>query len=480
MADERIQAVPYTDLFIPSYEMLHIEEFGLIQQTNEHAVLEFSGSIPEEQAENAVYYTMSGRQVEVYCRKEEDGEKKLLFHGVVTEVKVLKEGSIPTLKVRAYSNTYFLDVKKKKASYQKTAQTYQSIFQEVLARTKGAKALFYESAEESSGEFILQYRETDWEFLKRMASRFHVSLIPDMKSSFPAFYYGVTDELPAVQMEVEELRLSKDLINYEFDRENDNIGSSAADYMYYEVKSYELYDAGKMVSFHGQKFYIRKAVYQMENGILAAYYSLCSRKGMGQGRRKNSLISGISLNGQVKGIQRDKILVQLSLDEKANAHYYFPYSTMSASADGSGWYFMPEKGDEVRIYLPDDEEKHAYASSSASGYVPKKGDTKDKMANPAVKYLRTAGGMEITLKPDGIEINAADGKAVIRMSQDGSISINGTNSISVDAQENISFISHGNINLCASEKIELEGASGKYIMDTDGTTQIKGQYVMEN
>lgn len=480
MAEKEIQAIPYFDLFIPSYEMLHIEEMELIQQINEHTILKFSGTVQEDQAEYAVFDTAAGREVEVYYRKEENGEKKLLFHGIVTEVKVLKESSLPVLKVSAYSNTYLLDLKKKKASYQKIEQTYQSLFEEVLTRTRGAKVLFYESAEEKTKEFILQYQETDWEFLKRMASRFHISLIADNKSSFPTFYYGVTDQFSPVQMEVEELRLDKDLMEYELEKENDDTDRTAADYMYYIVKSYALYDVGKLVSFHNQKFYIRKAIYRMENGILNSYYYLCSKKGMGQRRKKNSQISGISLNGQVKKVQRDQILVQFNLDEKENAYYYFPYSTMSASSDGSGWYFMPEIGDEVRVYLPDDEEKHAYASSSASSYLPKEGDTQDRMSDPAVKYLRTAGGMQITLRPDEIEINAADGKAVLKMRKDGSISINAANHITVDAQETISFISHGNINLCASEKIALEGVNGSYVMAEDGTTRIRGQYVMEN
>lgn len=440
MAEKPIQAVPYFDLWMPSYELLHLEEFELTQQINQHTVLEFSGTVQEEEAEYAVFDTAAGREVEVYYRTEENGEKQLLFRGVVIEVKVIRESSIPILRGKAYSNTYFLDLKKKKASYQKTEQTYESIFQEVLTRTKGAKVLFY----------------------------------------FPAFYYGVTDSFSAVSIEGEEVKLSKDIMGYEWEKENDHTGSTAADYMCYLIKSYELYAVGKQIIFHGQIFYIRKAICRMEQGLLVAYYELCSKKGMEQRRRRNTQISGISLNGQVRKVQRDQILVQLALDEKENANYYFPYSTMSASPDGSGWYFMPEVGDEVRIYLPDEEEKHAYAISSASSYIPKKGDTQDRMADPAVKYLRTAGGMQLTLRPDEIEINAADGKAVIKMRKDGSISIQAASAITMDAQENISFISHGNIHLCASEKVELEGVNGSYVMAEDGTTRIKGQYVMEN
>jgi len=42
---------------------------------------------------------------------------------------------------------------------------------------------------------------------------------------------------------------------------------------------------------------------------------------------------------------------------------------MYASEDGSGWYCMPEMGDDVRIELPNTNEGDAFAVSSVSKYV---------------------------------------------------------------------------------------------------------------
>ena len=40
------------------------------------------------------------------------------------------------------------------------------------------------------GRMLLQYRETDWAFLKRVASRSHAVLIPDILGNAPRFSVG--------------------------------------------------------------------------------------------------------------------------------------------------------------------------------------------------------------------------------------------------------------------------------------------------
>ena len=48
--------------------------------------------------------------------------------------------------------------------------------------------------------------------------------------------------------------------------------------------------------------------------------------------------------------------------------YWFPYATMSAALDGSGWYYMPEAGDRVRVEFPDKYAQDALVINSASVY----------------------------------------------------------------------------------------------------------------
>ena len=62
-------------------------------------------------------------------------------------------------------------------------------------------------------------------------------------------------------------------------------------------------------------------------------------------------IAGASLRGKVIGVEGEKVQVHLDIDEDQDAGgaYWFPFSTLQSSSDGSGWYYMPENGDCVDV-----------------------------------------------------------------------------------------------------------------------------------
>lgn len=43
------------------------------------------------------------------------------------------------------------------------------------------------------GQFTLQYQETDWKFLKRLASRFQTGLVPDPIAAKPSLTVGLPE-----------------------------------------------------------------------------------------------------------------------------------------------------------------------------------------------------------------------------------------------------------------------------------------------
>ena len=61
-----------------------------------------------------------------------------------------------------------------------------------------------------------------------------------------------------------------------------------------------------------------------------------------------------------------KINLEIDGNQDEGTARWFPYSTVYSSPDGTGWYCMPEVGDAIRLYFPDNEEKNAYAISSVN------------------------------------------------------------------------------------------------------------------
>ncbi|MDY8026359.1 hypothetical protein UYY96_27830, partial [Paenibacillus polymyxa] len=165
-----------------------------------------------------------------------------------------------------------------------------------------------------------------------------------------------------------------------------------------------------------------------------------------------------------------------------------------ASADNTGWYCMPEDGDSIRIYFPSYKEEEGYAissvkrepqpstgkSSATSGHATASTSSAgsksssalsaaapapDRMADPAIKTLRTKYGKEIMLAPDQIVISG-NGMSIAINDKTGIDIVSGKN-VSISAASDI-VMSSGNIQLSAG-KIELSGKGNTITLD-DKTT----------
>lgn len=179
-------------------------------------------------------------------------------------------------------------------------------------------------------------------------------------------------------------------------------------------------------------------------------------------------------------VARDKVMVDLEIDGAGRAVYWFPYSTMSASPDGSGWYCMPEKGDQIRVYFPTGDESEAYAVSSVSSYQPKPGDSKDSMGNPNVKYLKTANDQVIQFAEDGIVINSGSGQATIFLGNSGEVSLYGNSNVNVTAEDTLSLIAKNQLLLGAQNSVTLKNEKAEIILSEDGNIHIKGTKIYSN
>jgi hypothetical protein len=77
-------------------------------------------------------------------------------------------------------------------------------------------------------------------------------------------------------------------------------------------------------------------------------------------------ITGISLKGKVLDIIKDKLKVQLEIDNSQNRSkaWKFSYATPYAAEGHSGFYCMPEQRDTVLINFPTHKESDAFGTNS--------------------------------------------------------------------------------------------------------------------
>ena len=86
--------------------------------------------------------------------------------------------------IQAVSGTILLDQKKSNRVFQKKVQTYMGIASTVTADTEHS-ACILPGSDMRTGGTLIQYQETDWRFLKRMAPQLGLPLVP--ATIIPAF-----------------------------------------------------------------------------------------------------------------------------------------------------------------------------------------------------------------------------------------------------------------------------------------------------
>lgn len=497
-------ALTYKDIIVMPYN-IRVNQIEITQQMNEHATLHLTGVIPDELEDSYVYMTDAETAIEV-LQIASDGQAIPIFNGLALDVQVKSVLGTYYLEVKAVSHTYVLDVKKKNQTYQDAGMPYSELIDVCIADQKGADFMDCVTNGANLGSFTMQYIETDWEFLKRMASRFHTGLVPDTVHSAAKFYFGVPFQPGGTpEMEAINYRVKKAIGNFLISSKNHLDGITDSDYMYYEVESLQPFKIGNEVTFQSKTLYVYKIFSTLKDGLFKHIYTLTPQNGFSVHTTYNQAIIGASIQGKVIDVAGDKIRIHVDFDEgqEKDTAYWFPYSTIYASEDNTGWYFMPELSDNVRIYFPGNRESEGIAISSVSKAPPKSGamlaatnppspgggggggasaappaDSRQdpaRMADPDVKTLRTKHGKQILLAPDRIVISG--GGLMISLMDDNGISIISDKNITLQATEKVA-INAKQIMINANEKIEMTCKENSIKMEDK--MEIKGTEVRAN
>lgn len=232
--------------------------------------------------------------------------------------------------------------------------------------------------------------------------------------------------------------------------------------------------------FHGKELYVRGIHRKLQDGLLVNRYELCFKEGMGIRQYDNPLISGISVNGIVTDVKRDQVCVQMETDILTNCQepYFFPYSTVAASPDGSGWYCMPKQGDQVRVFFPVSDEKEGYAVSNIQGEQSPAPDS--PMGNPDIKAITTPDEKMVQFIENGILFSVSSGKGTVTLTNDGKAKIQGAQVIGISATDKIKIETEGELSITAGIRIQLASEQGGCIDITDDTVEAKAAIIKAN
>lgn len=459
---------------VSPYALQQLSELKIIRRINSHTVLRYTGIIPETQMDRYIQAATTKDRIEVN-QKDISGTVKPLFKGLTADLGVKTVHGVYYLEVEAYSHSFELDVKLRNRSFQNSELKYSDLLNQIIAAYPDGQIKDQAGNGATLAQFTLQHQETDWQFLKRLASRFNAFLIPDDLAGKPQLYFGLASNGAAETVLSDDLpyRIGKDLVGYAEVSQNYLPSINDSDFTYYSVETGQYYPLGTTVKFKGRQLVVAESIAELKKGSLFYEYHLCPIGGLKQKPLFNRQIVGASLQGKVIETAKNNVRVHLEVDQQQdkNTAWWFPYSSFYTAEGNSGWYCMPQPGDYVQVYFPTVREEEAIATNS----VRKDKESCQKTQDPGVKYWGTSHGKELMLGGNELTLTAKNSKAGqirIKLNDDEGIEIRSDNEIYLAARQNLSFELDQKATIKAKEELQL--ICGESSIDMDGVTHLRG------
>jgi len=459
-----------------------LKELSITRKLNEHGYMTVTGILPEEEGAQAIQTELEGQPVVLRQLDEEGHSVCRLFHGCITRFTVHCIRSIYTFELEAISQSGQMDMERKRRSFQHTEQTYADLVATVVREYTYGDAIDTIAHATPLGGLVLQYDETDWQFLKRLASRFGSVLVPEITSASPKVFFGMPegksyalgeDTFYRIRKTFGQIRsVSGEGEEYSTPARASSNNKPMPGYISYFIDSLHYYALGDHLTLPANAGSTELVVVQahtvLRDGLLETAYELQHPQQIRFYSDDNEQIIGITLTGRVEEVAADFVRVKLDIDEDYHHKHpkafvnkelgWFPVSTPYAAEQHTGWYDMPEKGEQVELHIPNSLESNAHVMGSLRQQSSGVSDPDTKIwSHPAGSQLQmdgqelrlsTSGHMTISLQPEsGIEINSP-----------GSIGIRG-GSVQLNASQTLS--------LEAGEAIRLKGGQSSMIVDGD-------------
>lgn len=259
---------------LPFEGVIGIESFSMDASFNEHVSVELGLLVEEETIEPAIHGIADGDGIEVY----EDGRDGILFAGKITDTWMKKERGLCSMSLKALSYTMEWSLAPVSQSFQDLDLTYEQVLKKVLLDQPGAEIIDSVTQGAAIPDFLIQYEESDWTFLARLASHFGTFLIPDCCAAHGRAYFGLPDLGEETVLYGEEYQQIKDM-DQQY-RIGDAIGLLPQENIRWELAADRSLMLAQGVRFEGISAVVTRIKYRTVRGELVRSYELSRRKGV--------------------------------------------------------------------------------------------------------------------------------------------------------------------------------------------------------
>lgn len=447
------------NIIINPFEIINLLKCTITKEINNHYSAEVLGIISEKNAEKNIYNCAEDSGISI-CAYDESGDKKTIFKGIIETIRLEIVGGLYTIAVKASSYSILLDQRECCRTFQNSNQTYKNICEFIKSRNKNAFFIYTEGIKEKTKDIIVQYDETDWMFLKRIASFLHTVIVPDVENDNICLCFGIPEKIKTYTTSESYYQIQRNVLEY-FDKNQNNVPSfSEQDAQEYIIETRDIWDLCSQVNFFNRYLFVYKIETRYEGQELIHKYYLRTKAGFKTKKQYNLKLIGVSLPGRIIKIKNDRVKtwVDVDDDQPVESAKWFLFSTVYSSPDGTGWYAMPEINDAVRLYFPDEDERNAYIVSAVHS-----GPSNKRRKKPNIKSFCTIYEKELEFAPGHIRITNNDGMM---------IELNDKSGITLVSNKNINLTSSNNITISGDESVLIRGAKGIKIQQENSEIEI--------
>lgn len=435
-------------IIIDPFEFISYLEFRSFKAFNNHSMLKIRGVVKKDNAFR--YIKMAEQELWIKVILQSGDINRIFFQGVIVELSMEMEGNLYMIEFVAKSGSFLLDIDKHIRSFQSAEIEFRHMTDMCLEKYINSSCIWLEEINENIKDFVMQYEETDWDFIKRICSWKEKVVYP------VSHMQGIKFAIGLKKGEIRKLESNNFIVKA------DSCGYT------YIVSDREVYDIGEFVLFNGIEMCVCKVISKMEGNELYHQYHLRKEKQIKIQLMRNKELRGVSIAADVLAVEGDMVKIKILDDENyaKSGSRWFSYATVYSTPDGTGWYCMPEVGDRVRIMFPDNEEKNAYIVSAVhmknsqarcnpdyKSFMNKQ--HKEILFTPDAIILRNNKGMEFLMK-DGEGITISSDKDITLLAENEICISSNSSNITVEAEEAIA-LQQGNAKLSLSEGIKMTG-----------------------
>ncbi|WP_052723771.1 DNA/RNA non-specific endonuclease [Paenibacillus wulumuqiensis] len=486
----------YKDMeLIWPYGHVRLHHIEMYQEMDHHARMQIIGMISEDQENAIINHAASQDPVELWYTQ--NGQKRPLFMGQIHNIELQGVHNNLQITLEIVSHSFNLDMKLKERSFQQIDCTYMDIVDSVLDDYPRSDRLDEALGDRLTGQFIMQYQETDWDFLRRLASHAGAMLLPNITMHGVQIWIGLPEARRHIDLQDIPFRNKRTIAPYMKDAANGK-QTSAIDYTRYTFEWHNILDIGDTVIRHEIKYVIVKRSAQMQKGQLVWSYECALPEGIKVTRIRNTVITGAAIEGKILDVHKNQVKIHLDIDDSQDPQHarWFPYS-----AEGNQvWYLMPEKGAQIKLYFPSAEEDRAMAiqsvrtsasqpspvaapvgapaaTSSApapmASVVPTESPAarmERKMSDPGTKSFANPQGKEVSMSGSELALNAQEGALYLSMHISKGVNLTGNQNVSIHAGGSLE-LNASKISLTGADQLQMQTLTDVLQLKTDASSK---------